>query len=102
MNENQFEQNYYGVLAFQQSTGYSRLSNIVFLPLQLPALHARHPRRISLFNGIATNVTRESFLNGIQADGAYKVAPDHTLARWVCGERRANLRDEHATCFRTA
>jgi outer membrane receptor protein involved in Fe transport len=77
-NENQFEQNYYGVLAFQQSTGYSdyqisyfsRYSYLHYTPDTLADL---------AFNGIATNVTRESYLNGIQADGSYKVAPDHTL-----------------------
>ena len=77
-NENQFEQNYYGVLAFQQSTGYSdyqisyfsRYSYLHYTPDTLADL---------AFNGIATNVTRESFLNGIQADGSYKVAPAHTL-----------------------
>ncbi len=77
-NERQLEQNYYGVLAYQQSTGYSdyqisyfsRYSNLHFTPDLLADL---------AFNGIASEVTRSSFLNGIQADGSYKIAPDHTL-----------------------
>ena len=90
-DENQFEQNYYGILAFQQSTGYSdyqisyfsRYSYLHYTPDTLADL---------AFNGIATNVTRESFLNGIQADGSYKVAPDHTLrAGFVVSAEQTNV-----------
>ncbi len=78
LNEQQLEQNYFGILAFQQTVGkldyqvsyFSRYSNVHYTPDTLGDL---------AFNGIATNVTRESFLNGIQGDGAYRISRDHTL-----------------------
>ena len=78
LNETQFEQYYFGVLAFQQSTGFadyqfsyfSRFASVHYMPDPVGDL---------IFNGIATDVTRMSFLNGFQADGAFRIAPDHTL-----------------------
>ena len=73
LNENQFEQNYYGILAFQQSTAFTdyqisyftRFSSVRYTPDLIGDL---------MFNGIATDVTRISFLNGVQADAAFRVA----------------------------
>jgi outer membrane receptor protein involved in Fe transport len=78
LNEQQLEQNYYGILAFQKSAGFAdyqfsyftRYSNLHYTPDITGDL---------MFNGIATDVTRSSFLNGVQADGAFRIAPDHTL-----------------------
>ncbi len=78
LNEQQLEQNYFGVLAFQQSTAFAdyqlsyftRYSSLHYTPDQTGDL---------MFNGISTDVTRTSFLNGIQADSAFRIAPDHTL-----------------------
>ncbi len=78
LNETQIEQNYYNVLAFQQSTAFveyqfsffTRYSSLHFIPDPVGDL---------MFNGIATDVTRTSFLNGIQADAAFRVASDHTV-----------------------
>jgi hypothetical protein len=78
LNERQSEQNYYGVLAYQNSTAFadyqfsyfSRYSNLHYMPDPVGDL---------IFNGIATDITRTSFMNGIQADSAFRIAPDHTL-----------------------
>jgi outer membrane receptor protein involved in Fe transport len=78
LNERQSEQNYYGVLAYQKSTAFadyqfsyfSRYSNLHYMPDPVGDL---------IFNGLATDVTRNSFLNGVQADAAFRIAPDHTL-----------------------
>jgi outer membrane receptor protein involved in Fe transport len=78
LNERQSEQNYYGVLAYQKSaafadyqfSSFSRYSNLHYMPDTVGDL---------VFNGIATDVTRTSFLNGVQADAAFRIAPDHTL-----------------------
>jgi outer membrane receptor protein involved in Fe transport len=78
LNEQQLEQNYYGVLAFQKSTAdadyqisyFSRYSSVHFTPDTIGDL---------TFNGVASNVSRHSFVNGIQGDSAFRVSPDHTL-----------------------
>ena len=98
LNEQQLEQNYYGVLAFQQSTAFadyqisyfSRYSSVHYTPDTIGDL---------IFNGIATDVTRTSFLNGIQSDAAFRVAPDHTLrAGMVVSGEQTNVRNR-ATVF---
>lgn len=77
INENQLERNLYNVFAFQKSFGpldtqlalYSRYSSLHFIPDSVGDL---------AFNGIASDVTRTSFLNGIESDNAYHLGP-HTV-----------------------
>jgi len=87
LNENQLERNFYSVVALQkkltdadlQIAYFSRYSTIHFTP---------DPIGDIVFNGVASNVFRESFLNGIQADAAYRLDPAHTLRSglYVSGE----------------
>ncbi len=101
LNENQLEQNYFGILAFQQSTAFadyqfsyfSRYSSLHYTPDAIGDL---------MFNGIATDLTRTSFLNGIQSDAAFRIAPDHTLrAGFVVSGEQSNVTD-NATVFLAA
>jgi hypothetical protein len=98
LNEQQLEQNYFGILAFQQSTAFAdyqfsyftRYSSLHYTPDTVGDL---------MFNGIATGLTRTSFLNGIQADGAFRIAPDHTLrAGFVVSGEQSDVTDD-ATVF---
>lgn len=77
LNENQVERSFYNVVALQKSYGlldtqlsfYSRYSWLHYLPDPVGDL---------VFNGVASDVSRESLLNGIQADNAYHLGP-HTI-----------------------
>jgi outer membrane receptor protein involved in Fe transport len=77
LNENQVERNFYNVLALQKSYGaldtqlsfYSRYSSLHFIPDTVGDV---------VFNGVASDVTRTSLLNGAQFDGAYHLGP-HTM-----------------------
>jgi outer membrane receptor protein involved in Fe transport len=78
LNESQIERNYYNILAVQKSVGnldlqlsyFSRYSSVNFIPDTVGDL---------AFNGIASDVFRSSFLNGIQGDAAYRLNDAHTL-----------------------
>jgi outer membrane receptor protein involved in Fe transport len=78
LNENQFENTQYAVLAAQRSVNgfdgqlsyFSRYDYLHFSPDPVGDL---------LINGIASDVVRESFTNGIQADGSYQINPAHTI-----------------------
>ncbi len=78
LNENQYETNAFGVVAWQHSTGdvdaqlsyFSRYSSLHFVPDVPDDL---------LFNNTATDVFRSSLLNGVQGDVAYKVTNIHTI-----------------------
>ena len=78
LNEQQREQNYYGVVTYQKSVGdfngqlsvYGRASGVHFRPDQLGDLY---------FNGVASDVERKLYSDGLQADGSYALGDKHTL-----------------------
>jgi outer membrane receptor protein involved in Fe transport len=78
LNENQYEDTQFGVLALQRSVNgfdgqisyFTRYNFLHFTPDPVGDL---------LLNGIASNITRESYTNGIQGDASYVIDPAHTL-----------------------
>ena len=78
LNENQFEDTQYGVLALQRSINgfdgqvsyFTRYDRLHYSPDPLGDL---------LINGVASDVVRQSYTNGIQADGSYKINPANTI-----------------------
>jgi hypothetical protein len=78
INEVQYEKNAYAVLAWQHTTGdldmqlayFSRYNSLNFVPDIYGDL---------LFNGVASDVYRSSFMNGLQGDNAYKINDVHTI-----------------------
>jgi outer membrane receptor protein involved in Fe transport len=78
LNENQFEDTQYAVLALQKSANgfdgqlsyFTRYNDLHFTPDPIGDL---------LLNGIASDITRRSYTNGIQGDGAYQVNPANTV-----------------------
>jgi opacity protein-like surface antigen len=78
LNENQYEDTQYSVLALQRSINgfdgqisyFMRYDRLHYEPDQLGDL---------LINGVASDVVRQSVTNGIQADGSYQINPAHTV-----------------------
>ncbi len=78
LNENQNEQNYYGVVNFQKSAGdlnfqvsaFARQSGVHFTPDPVGDLY---------FNGVASDVDRKLTSLGLQGDGSYSANDTHTL-----------------------
>ena len=78
INEVQYEKNAFAVLAWQHTTGdldmqlayFSRYNSLDFVPDIYGDL---------LFNGIASDVYRSSFMNGLQGNNAYKINDVHTI-----------------------
>jgi outer membrane receptor protein involved in Fe transport len=78
VNENQYEKNSFFVAAWQKSLGdtdlqlsyYNRYSELHFVPDPVGDL---------LFNNIATDVFRSTFVNGVQGDFSYKLNDAHTI-----------------------
>ena len=78
LNENQFEQTEYGVLALQRSANgfdgqlsyFTRYNQLHFVPDPVGDL---------LLNGIASDVSRQSYTNGMQGDASYVVNAAHTI-----------------------
>ena len=78
LNERQNEDSQFGVLALQRSINgfdgqlsyFTRYSNLHFIPDPLGDL---------LLNGVASDISRQSYTNGIQGDASYVINPAHTL-----------------------
>jgi outer membrane receptor protein involved in Fe transport len=79
VDENQFEQNYFGVFALQGTIGpdfdyqiapFSRYSTVSFYPDFDGDL---------IYNGAASRVFRSDFGNGVQADATYRAFATHTF-----------------------
>jgi outer membrane receptor protein involved in Fe transport len=78
LNENQDEDTQFGVLALQRSVNgfdgqlsyFTRYNNLHFMPDPVGDL---------LLNGIASDVSRQSYTNGVQGDASYLVNGAHTL-----------------------
>jgi outer membrane receptor protein involved in Fe transport len=78
LNENQYEDTQFGVLALQRSVNgfdgqlsyFTRYNELHFVPDPVGDL---------LINGIASDITRRSLTNGVQGDGSYIVNDAHTV-----------------------
>jgi outer membrane receptor protein involved in Fe transport len=78
LNENQNEQNYYAVAAYQKSAGpfnlqvagYGRVSSVHFKPDPVGDL---------FFDGVASNVKRTLYSGGLQADTSYEINDKHIM-----------------------
>jgi hypothetical protein len=78
LDENQQERTYYNVLSLQKSVNdvdfqlsyFNRYSSLHFVPDTVGDL---------FFNGIASDVYRATFANGIAGDGSYRLNDAHTM-----------------------
>ena len=78
LNENQYEDTQFGVLALQRSVNgfdgqlsyFTRYNFLHFVP---------DPTGDLMLNGIASDITRTSYTNGLQGDFSYMINPAHTL-----------------------
>jgi outer membrane receptor protein involved in Fe transport len=78
LNENQNEQNYYGVVTYQKAAGelnyqvsaFARDSSVHFTPDPVGDLY---------FNGVASDVDRTLDSAGVQGDGSYSLTDRHTV-----------------------
>jgi hypothetical protein len=99
VDETQFEQNYFGVLALQgvlhedvdyQIAGFTRYSTLSFHPDDMGDL---------IFNGQASRIFRSDWASGMQGDFAYRGIADHTFrAGYLFQGERAEF-DNHSQTF---
>ena len=85
LNENQVEHSLFNVIAWQKSFGafdsqvsyFQRYSTLHFVPDPVGDL---------VFNGVASDVTRTSLVNGLQGDNAYRVDARQTIRFGFTGD----------------
>jgi outer membrane receptor protein involved in Fe transport len=99
LNERQTEFNQFNVLAYQHSgdgidyqlSYFNRYSSLHFLPDPIGDL---------VFNGVASDVYRQSFINGIQEDTSYRLGFAHTLKFGFSTSAEQSLVNDGSTALR--
>ena len=101
VRENQFEQNYFNVLALQGAVGsdfdyqiapFSRYSTVTFNPDHVGDL---------IYNGAASRVFRSDWGNGFQLDTAYRAFTNHTFRLGGYFDAELAEIDNHEAVFDT-
>jgi outer membrane receptor protein involved in Fe transport len=98
LNENQSEENVYGVLAYQKSleelnlqvAAFGRASSVHFRPDPFGDLWV---------NGVASDVDRSLYSGGLQADVSYQLGEKHTLRGGVMFTEESVSADTLSTVF---
>jgi outer membrane receptor protein involved in Fe transport len=98
VNENQNEQNYYGVIAYQKSTddfsmqvsGFTSYGQIHFVPDPIGDL---------IFQGVAGDILNSFTTEGVQADASYIINPQHTLRFGAIANYTAERNDADTSVF---
>jgi hypothetical protein len=98
LGEHQNEQNEYAVLAYQKSagllnyqlSGFVRASSVHFMPDPIGDLY---------FNGVASDVERTLRSVGVQEDGSYALADNHTLRAGLFALSESVNADSTTTVF---
>ncbi len=98
LNENQTEQNYYGVVAYQKSADalnfqislYGGYSEAAFSP---------DPAGDLYFDGVASQVDRGLYSGGLQGDFSYKLNDTHTLRAGFIAQEEISPDDTTTTVF---
>jgi len=100
VRENQFEQNYFNVLALQGTVGedfdyqiapFSRYSTVTFNPDHVGDL---------IYNGAASRVFRSDWGNGFQIDTAYRAFTNHTFRLGGYFDTERAEIDNHESTFK--
>jgi outer membrane receptor protein involved in Fe transport len=79
VNERQYETNRYGIVALQSSIGSNFDYQIAAVTRYTSVHFTPDPIGDLVFNGVASDVFRSSFSNGLQGDGSYRLNDAHTV-----------------------
>jgi outer membrane receptor protein involved in Fe transport len=100
LNDNQNEQNYYGVFSYQKSAGdlnfqlaaFGRGSRAHYIPDNVPAT-------LDFNDGVATDEDRILYSFGLQGDASYELNDRHTLRGGFMGTQEYVTADSTTTVF---
>ena len=100
IDENQNEQQYYGVLAYQKSTDKFSMQAAYFT--QYGAIHfTPDPVNDLIFQGVAGEVHNDYFTNGVQEDTSYILNDQHTIRFGLLANFTAERLDTNTDVFAT-
>jgi outer membrane receptor protein involved in Fe transport len=101
VDENQNEQQYYTVLAYQKSTEKFSMQAAAFT--QYGAIHfTPDPINDLIFQGVAGEVHNNYFTNGVQFDSSYILNEQHTIRLGFVGDFTSERLDTNTNVFATS
>ena len=99
LNERQYETNRYGIVALQSSIGSDFDYQLSYVTHYTSVHFTPDPIGDLAINGVASDVYRSSFSNGLQGDGSYRLNDAHTLRMGFFGSHEAIKSDNTSTVF---
>ncbi|HEY6419996.1 MAG TPA: TonB-dependent receptor [Candidatus Binataceae bacterium] len=99
VKENEFEQNYYGLLVLQGTVGESINYQVAAFSRYYGLKFSPDPAGDLIYNGVAAKILHTGFINGLQEDTSYKLDSHHTLRAGFYLSGEAIELDDHAQTF---
>ena len=99
LDESEFEQNYYGILALQASIGPQFDYQIAYFSRYFSLKYDPDPVGDLVYNGIAASILHTTFINGVQGDSTYRWNDRHTVQAGFYVSRETLEEDNHASVF---
>jgi TonB dependent receptor/Carboxypeptidase regulatory-like domain len=99
LDETEFEQNYYGILALQGLIGQRLNYQVAFFSRYFQLNYDPDPVGDLIYNGIASSIMHSGFINGLQADSSYRLNEHHDLQAGIYVSGETLEEDDHAQVF---
>jgi len=99
LNERQYENNRFGIVALQSSVGSDFNYQVSYVTRYTSVDFTPDPIGDLVFNGVASNVSRSSYSNGLQGDGSYRLTDAHTIRMGFFGSIENITSDNTSTVF---
>jgi outer membrane receptor protein involved in Fe transport len=99
VKENEFEQNYYGILSLQGAIGDRINYQVAAFSRYYELKYSPDPIGDLIYNGVAAEILHTGFINGVQEDTSYKLDSQHTLRAGLYLSGETIELDDHAQTF---
>ncbi len=99
LNERQYETNRFGVLGYQSTIGSDIDYQVSYISRYTSVHFTPDPIGDLVFNGVASNVSQSSLVNGLQGDGSYRLNDCHTIRMGFYVSDESTTSDNLSTVF---
>ena len=99
LSERQYETNRYGIIAFQSSLGSDFDYQLSYVTHYTSVHFTPDPIGDLVFNGVASDVFRSSFSNGLQGEGSYRLNDGHTVRMGYFAQYEDIVSNNNSTVF---
>ena len=99
VKEDEFEENYYGILSLQGEVGANVNYQVAAFSRYYELKYSPDPIGDLIYNGVAAEILHTRFINGVQEDTSYKLDTHNTLRAGFYLSGEAIELDDHAQTF---